>query len=139
MPVPQGVTFQVYVPQRLAGAATGAPTGPENANARHAAAGIQTAGAHSGIRCPATGVVGSSPPVGRLERGCPPFAHRAFLLGGPSPWTKRGQPRQALWLIRTESTGTIGVDAERVVHGLSTVVVPSHKSGGGSAVGNARD
>ena len=70
-------------------------------------------------------------PVGRLERGCPAFAHRTFLLGGPSPWTKRGQPRQALWLIRTESTGTIGVDAERVVHGLSTVVVPSHKSGGG--------
>ena len=31
-------------------------------------------------------------PVGRHERGCPPFAHRAFVAWGPSPWTKRGQP-----------------------------------------------
>ena len=44
MPGPQGVTFQVYVPQRLAGAATAVPTGPENANARHESAGIQPVG-----------------------------------------------------------------------------------------------
>ena len=31
-------------------------------------------------------------PVGHLVRGCPPFAHRAFVSWGPSPWTKHGQP-----------------------------------------------
>ena len=50
---------------------------------------------HPGIRCPATGAVGFPFSVGtprRLERGCPPFAHRSFVTWGPSPWTKRGQP-----------------------------------------------
>ena len=42
------------------------------------------------------GAVGVSfPPVWRLGRVCPPFDHRAFVTWGPSPWTKRGQPRQA--------------------------------------------
>ena len=70
-----------------------------------------------GIRCPGMGAVVIFLRSGASSGGRPPFAHRALVAWGPSPWTKRGQPRQALCPVWTESTATVDAEAERVVHG----------------------
>ena len=52
---------------------------------------------------------GKRPSAKVVDRGCPPFAHRALIVWGSSPWTKRGQPRLRCAIDRGGSSCRQGV------------------------------
>ena len=153
-PVRKATRPSVAYPSGRSGAMTAMPTGPEVATALSMATENCTlSGSTRGLQPPESKPPAASghsmswnrrrggflPPVGRLERGCPPFAHRAFVTWGPSPWTKRGQPARRSAPSRRASTATVETEAVRVVHGTEdrTHLLIGVRSNAVHAVGGA--